>query len=98
MEANVTPVGIATLTGVVTSSSAPLPSWPSELIPQQYPAPLVVVAHVKPSPAATLVKVTPSGRETSTGLVVEPWLSSPNAPLLPLPQQYASPPVVTAHV
>src|SRR2546428_9872095 len=77
----------------------PSPSWPEELSPQQYAAPLVVTPQVcsgiKVPPALSVANVKPP----ATGVGMSCWavVPSPSWPKLLEPQQNAWPDALRAH-
>lgn len=58
-----------------------LPRRPERLLPQQYPAPVVVTPHVKVSPALTATQFSPPATARGVVLlaVIVPLPSSPSA-------------------
>src|SRR5438132_6191946 len=87
----------ATLVGVaVEAVTVPMPSWPRPLAPQHQPSPAASMPQVVSRPASMRVKVMPFA--AWDGTIECPAADPlPKAPALLVPQQYALPPVSSAH-
>ena len=83
MLTGLTPAGMDTTTGVDVAVVELLPSWPYSLSPQLYSFPLLPMAMLWYSPAATAVAVTPAGSDTSTRVDAFVVAPSPNWPKPP---------------
>ena len=79
-----------TTTGVVAAAAPPSPSWPPELAPQHFTAPLAVRAQVW-EPPATTVPASPRDA-TSTGTLEFAVAPFPSCPELLMPQHFTVPP------
>lgn len=87
-----------TATGLLLSVVVPLPNIPLLLPPQQYAVLVLVSAQVCNFAATIEENMIPEGIDTACGVDRSVIVPSPRAPSAPLPQQYAAPVLVTAHV